>query len=53
MAAYKAGQPVPDDEEAARLVAAGKAPEADPEVETEEVCWGAGAGTSFLGCETA
>ncbi|EXJ59947.1 hypothetical protein A1O7_04095 [Cladophialophora yegresii CBS 114405] len=40
MAAYKAGQPVPDDETAARLVELGKAPEhvagVDAEAETEE-----------------
>jgi len=40
MAAYKAGQPVPDDETAARLVEMGKAPEhvagVDAEAETEE-----------------
>ncbi|OAP58600.1 hypothetical protein AYL99_07690 [Fonsecaea erecta] len=40
MAAYKAGQPVPDDETAARLVEMGKAPEhvagLDAEAETEE-----------------
>ncbi|KIW87320.1 uncharacterized protein Z519_11956 [Cladophialophora bantiana CBS 173.52] len=40
MAAYKAGQPVPDDETAARLVEMGKAPEhiagMDAEAETEE-----------------
>jgi len=40
MAAYKAGQPVPDDETAARLVEMGKAPETvagvDAEAETEE-----------------
>lgn len=40
MAAYKAGQPVPDDTEAARLVEMGKAPEhvpgVDAEAETEE-----------------
>ncbi|KIW11370.1 hypothetical protein PV08_10670 [Exophiala spinifera] len=40
MAAYKAGQPVPSDEEAARLVELGKAPDhvagIDAEAETEE-----------------
>jgi len=40
MAAYKAGQPVPSDEEAARLVEAGKAPTdevvADAEADTDE-----------------
>ncbi|KIV82088.1 hypothetical protein PV11_04222 [Exophiala sideris] len=40
MAAYKAGQPVPSDEEATRLVELGKAPEhvagVDAEAETEE-----------------
>lgn len=40
MAAYKAGQPVPDDDTAARLVEMGKAPEhvagIDAEAETEE-----------------
>lgn len=34
-AAYKAGQPVPSDEEAARLVEAGKAPDMDVEVDAE------------------
>jgi len=37
MAAYKAGQPVPSEEEATRLVAMGKAPDhIDAEAETEE-----------------
>ena len=40
MAAYKSGQPVPDDTEAARLVEAGKAPEivgaVEPDTEEEE-----------------
>ena len=36
MAAYKAGQPVPNDEEAIRLVEAGKAPEHVPDVDVAE-----------------
>ena len=40
MAAYKAGQPVPGDDEAAKLVEAGKAPDhvagIDAEAETED-----------------
>src|SRR5690242_1156817 len=35
MAAYKAGQPVPDDKEAKRLVELGKAPVHIPDVEVE------------------
>ena len=36
MAAYKAGQPVPSDEEAAKLVEAGKAPDTVPDADVEE-----------------